>query len=757
MRNCFAYLMFLFVIPVQGWSQCTTNDASECRCKDQSQTDCDLLPDISISDYAILNYQGGPTEYPQVGVGENNGRLRISGSTPNYGFGPLTVGAVNIWTCGSDTFTDYNQALAVCNTPAQLIKQKIYHKNNGTMTSWEKWAGSMTYHPAHNHMHVDDWATFTLRVENPDDPNPLNWTIVGTGSKVGFCLMDFGSCSDLSGHCRDAGGNVLSNADFINWGLGGGQYACSPVEQGISVGHTDIYSKNLYGMWIDIPPGTCNGDYYIVIEVDPNNNFLESDETNNWTAVPFTLTRQVPAGSNTATISVSGPTSLCASDSISLTSNAGTAYQWSTGEVTQSITVASAGSYTVTVTGPCGTGVSEPLVITTTNTGTAPLVTGASACGGGSVTLTAELPGTYHWFDAPTGGNMVGSGPSFTTPTLTTTTDYYVEREEFIAGQFLNGGPLDNNIGTGAHHFTNSRFLQFDALKPFTLVSVWVDALNAGTRSLEVRDENGYVIASASVFIPQGQSRVPLNFRIPRQNNLRFGLSSSSTVGLYRNNDGVNYPYTMSDIATITGSSAGAQYYYFYYDWEIKTDDLICTTPRTVATGTIFSVPTVSYTGLDANYTTLDPPVNLEGSPLGGTFSGPGIIGNVFDPSLAGIGGPYNVTYTYTDSNGCANSTARAVTVTPFFPVLDDGLPQQPYVFPNPHTGSYNLSFELLNGHNITVILRDVTGKIVKTENLGKVTGQFTGKFNMRDFSHGVYLLEIQADENRFITKIVYH
>lgn len=757
MRNHITLLLCLFLVPGFAWTQCTTNDATACQCADQNQTDCDLLPDIGISDYALANYLGGPTEYGQTGNGANNGRLRVSGSTPNYGVGPFTVGAEDLWTCGNDTFTDYNQALAVCSTPSQLIKQKIYHKNNGVMSYWERWAGSMTYHPTHGHMHVDDWATFTLRVEDPNDPNPLNWAIVGDGAKVGFCLMDYGTCSNYNGHCRDAGGNILMNNDFTNWGLGGGQYNCSPVEQGISVGHTDIYSENLDGMWIDIPPGTCNGDYYIVIEVDPNNNFLESDETNNWTAIPFTLTQQVAAGSGIANVIANGPTEICAGDNVTLTADAGSAFQWSNGDTTQSITVSTGGSYTVTVTGPCGTGVSAPVVVTSTNTTQAPTTTGATVCDGGSATLSANGAGTYYWFDAPTAGNMVGSGPTFSTPSLTSTTDYYVEREEVMLGQQATGGPADNQIGTGANHTNNSRYLEFDALKPFTLASVWVDAQSDGNREIEVREANGTVVTSATVFIPQGQSRVTLNFQIPQQNDLRIGLSSNSMVDLYRNNAGVNYPYAISDLVSINSSSAGAQYYYFYYDWEVKTDDLICTTPRAVATATVTPLPAVSFAGLGASYTEVDPPVALVGSPAGGTFSGPGISGNNFDPSLAGSGGPYTVTYSYTDGNGCTNTIDQTVTVSPFVAILDGEVPGQLNVFPNPHNGSFNLSFELLNGHDVQVILRDVTGKVVQTEKLGKVVGQFNREFNMSDLSRGVYLLEVQVDENRFNTKVVYH
>lgn len=55
-------------------------------------------------------------------------------------------------------------------------------------------------------------------------------------------------------------------------------------------------------------------------------------------------------------------------------------------------------------------------------------ITPASRCDTGTVTLQATATaGTINWFDATTGGNNMGSGTSFTTPNLTTTTFFYVE------------------------------------------------------------------------------------------------------------------------------------------------------------------------------------------------------------------------------------------------------------------------------------------------------------------------------------------
>ena len=66
--------------------------------------------------------------------------------------------------------------------------------------------------------------------------------------------------------------------------------------------------------------------------------------------------------------------------------------------------------------------------------------TPSSTCDAGTITLKATTStGTINWYDAAIGGNSKGTGTSFTTPILTTTTSYFVDagcpnsREEVIA------------------------------------------------------------------------------------------------------------------------------------------------------------------------------------------------------------------------------------------------------------------------------------------------------------------------------------
>ena len=188
-------------------------------------------------------------------------------------------------------------------------------------------------------------------------------------------------------------------------------------------------------MWINIPSGTCNGNYWIVVTIDPNENFLEYRENNNVIAVPITLTRQATSNPIIEIMADKSGT-IAQGETIRLTATAGTAYLWSTGATTQSIEVNTSGTYSVTVTTYCGTVTSAPFNVTVIPNPNDPTVTSATICQGQSATISANASsGTVYWYTQPSGNSLpVGNGPSYTTPTLGGTTTYYAQAEEVTPG-----------------------------------------------------------------------------------------------------------------------------------------------------------------------------------------------------------------------------------------------------------------------------------------------------------------------------------
>jgi hypothetical protein len=576
-------------------AQCSLTDATTCACRTAGQTTCELLPDLTISWVGLESYSNGPSEYSQSHSSQP-GRLRVSGSTPNIGYGPLEVRTADVlnrrhFVCGTDTFTvtggQTNFSCPNGQEPKQIIFQQVYNKQGNNMSRVERMAGSMTYHSAHSHYHVNDWTTMNLCLEDPNEPDPRKWPVVASGAKIGFCLMDFGACSSYPGHCRTSqeyGGGTAMNAssNYPNYGLHG-SYGCGTNVQGISVGRTDIYSKSLDMMWINIMDGLCNGNYWIVAEVDPTNVFMEENDDNNWTAIPYAISQQRPAGSG-GSAGIIAPQGLVASPGapVTLTATPGYSYQWSNGATTRSIEVQQAGSYSVTVTAPCGSLVSAPVTVTALPAPAAPTGVGAEVLGPATADLAAVGEGTIVWYDAAQDGQELATGASFTTPVLEESTTYYAASRTTVAGEHTFAAKT--NLSGSQNSFNGKQWLIFDAYQPFELVSVKVYATGNGDRHFALVDNVGNLIEERYIYVPNGTHRVDLNMQVPAGTGHRITAFDDNTEiiqQLHRDNSGVSYPYALGTLGAITSSSAGSAFYYFLYDWEVRTPDVVLESSRT--------------------------------------------------------------------------------------------------------------------------------------------------------------------------------
>ncbi len=130
------------------------------------------------------------------------------------------------------------------------------------------------------------------------------------------------------------------------------------------------------------------------------------------------------------TASISGANTICTGASTTLTASGGTSYVWSNAATTAAITVnpSATTTYIVTVTNAQGCTATSNVNVTVK---TLPIITSTvpdSRCGTGTLVLQATADaGTLNWYDVVSGGTSIGTGTSFTTPSITATTTYYVE------------------------------------------------------------------------------------------------------------------------------------------------------------------------------------------------------------------------------------------------------------------------------------------------------------------------------------------
>jgi hypothetical protein len=102
----------------------------------------------------------------------------------------------------------------------------------------------------------------------------------------------------------------------------------------------------------------------------------------------------------TATITAGSATTFCSGGRVILTASAGSSYLWSDNETTQSITVNTAGNYSVTVTNAnncSATSAATSVVVNALPSSKTTQVGTNTFCAGGSTVLTASATGSYLW------------------------------------------------------------------------------------------------------------------------------------------------------------------------------------------------------------------------------------------------------------------------------------------------------------------------------------------------------------------------
>lgn len=159
-------------------------------------------------------------------------------------------------------------------------------------------------------------------------------------------------------------------------------------------------SRTLHSGRVQVPCSVVPGNYYLILIADAPGNVVEVNETNNIARLSLEITSPLPVPSIPV---ITGPAAgaICYGSNTILKANASDCpsclYSWSNGDTADSITVSSAGTYTVTVANGCGSASAfctvtvNPLPYLTVS------VPSGSLCLGTPVALTANGADNYTW------------------------------------------------------------------------------------------------------------------------------------------------------------------------------------------------------------------------------------------------------------------------------------------------------------------------------------------------------------------------
>lgn len=224
--------------------------------------------------------------------------------------------------------------------------------------------------------------------------------------------------------------------------------------------------------------------------------------------------------------------------------------------------------------------------------------TPAQRCGPGTLVLgaTANAGTQIKWYDAPTGGTALGTGGSFTTPSINTTTTYYVTSA--TAGGMGTVGPVNpaavGTAGGGTASAYTTYYMAFNVLTPTTLLSIdiYPTAAVGSSSSIVIQDNTNAIIATIpyTTTVTGGSTAqtIPLNVALPAGINYKMG--QLNPIALYRNTSGAVYPYT-SSVINITSNNFNVGYFYYFYNWKFASD---CESSRIPVTATVNDNPIVA-------------------------------------------------------------------------------------------------------------------------------------------------------------------
>jgi hypothetical protein len=163
---------------------------------------------------------------------------------------------------------------------------------------------------------------------------------------------------------------------------------------------------------------------------------------------------------------------------------------------------------------------------------------------------------------------------------------------------------------------------------------------------------------------------------------------------------------------------------------------------------TVLPLPQVSISSIE-DLCVYDDPIQLNyGTPAGGTYTGTGVSGAIFDPSQAGEG-TWTITYVFIDNNGCENSASSNVFVDGCLGIHTPTI-NGVYLYPNPTEDKVDIGVRM-RVESLQIV--DGFGRIVAVyENLQE---NEVITVDMASYAAGVYSVVAQSQDGASHVRLI--
>ena len=463
----------------------------------------------------------------------------------------------------------------------------------------------------------------------------------------------------------------------------------------------------------------------------------------------ISLTVVSSTGTNTAvkTITISAlpiitinTATVCSGIAATLTAGGASTYTWSTGPTTTSISVTPTVTtiYSVTATSTLGC-VNSKTTTVTVNALPTITATSPSICVGASTVITAGGATSYTWSTGPTTFSISVTPITTTNYTVTGTNALGCVKSKTtsvtvnplpsvsVISATICSGSTGTLIASGASTYLWNTGATGANLVASPLVNTNYTVTGTSTFGC-VKTATGSIVVGTAAVISVNSPSICIGSTV---------ALTASGVTTYTWNTGLNTSsITVSPIATTIYTVSG---------------NLIGCVGITTKTTSVYvnALPVVTLGTITSPLCTNSPTVALVGAPASGTYSGTGVVGSIFNPSISGSGA-FTVSYYYTDVNGCSNSASQPVNVS-----LCTGINETPNlevsIYPNPAKDLIYITLATEEFNNTTIELYDAIGKLILVENVVNKTTLIS----LNNLTKGIYTVRVVSEKAHTMNRII--